>query len=49
VTAKNLAKYTAANIKTMIYPGFPTDLQSVMAVVLTQAKGISKIFERLFE
>lgn len=49
VTAKNLNKYTASNIKTMIYPGFPTDLQSVMAVVLTQAKGISKIFERLFE
>lgn len=49
VTAKNLGKYTATNIKTMIYPWFPTDLQSVMAVVLTQAKWFSKIFERLFE
>lgn len=49
VTAKNLGKYEATNIKTMIYPWFPTDLQSVMAVVLTQSKWFSKIFERLFE
>lgn len=49
VTAKNLKKYQATQIKTMIFPGFPTDLQSVMAVVLTQCDGMSKIFERLFE
>lgn len=49
VTAKNLKKYHASQIKTMIFPGFPTDLQSAMAVVLTQCDGVSKIFERLFE
>ena len=49
VTSKNLGKYSATQIKTMIFPGFPTDLQSVMAVVLTQASGVGKIFERLFE
>lgn len=37
VTAKNIRKYNAAQIKTMIFPGFPTDLQSIMAVILTQA------------
>lgn len=33
----------------MIFPGFPTDLQSVFATLLTQAQGVSKIFETLFE
>lgn len=33
----------------MIFPGFPTDLQSVFAALLTQAHGVSKIFETLFE
>lgn len=36
-------------IDTRPYPGFPTDLQSPVAVLLTQAKGTSKIFETLFE
>jgi len=36
-------------IDTRPYPGFPTDLQSPFAVLLTQAKGRSKIFETLFE
>lgn len=49
VTAKNLGKYKASQIKTMIFPWFPTDLQSVMAVVLTQSEWVGKIFERLFE
>jgi UDP-N-acetylglucosamine 1-carboxyvinyltransferase len=49
VTANNLGKYQTTQIKTMIFPGFPTDLQAVMAVVLTQAQWTGKIFERLFE
>lgn len=36
-------------IKTAVYPGFPTDLQAPFAVLLTQAKGKSEIFETLFE
>lgn len=36
-------------IDTRPYPGFPTDLQSPFAVLLTQAKGKTKIFETLFE
>jgi UDP-N-acetylglucosamine 1-carboxyvinyltransferase len=49
VSAKNLKKYHNTHIKTMIFPWFPTDLQSVMAVVLTQSQWVGKIFERLFE
>jgi len=37
------------NIQTNLYPGFPTDLQSPFAVLQTQAEGISKIHEVLFE
>lgn len=37
------------SIQTNIYPGFPTDLQSVFAILLTQAEGTSRIQEVLFE
>ena len=37
------------NIITKPYPGFPTDLQAQLMVLLTQAKGISKIKENIFE
>ena len=33
----------------MPYPGFPTDMQSVFATVLTIAKGTSVIVENIFE
>lgn len=36
-------------IQTAIFPGFPTDLQSPMGVLLTQCEGESLIFETLFE
>ena len=36
-------------LRTGTYPGFPTDLQAPFTVLLTQAKGVSKIFETLFE
>ena len=39
----------ATNIQTNIFPGFPTDLQSPFALLMTQAKWISKIHEILFE
>jgi UDP-N-acetylglucosamine 1-carboxyvinyltransferase len=37
------------NLQTNVYPGFPTDLQSPFALMLTQAEGISRIHEVLFE
>lgn len=36
-------------IDTRPYPGFSTDLQAPIAVLLTQAEGDSRIFETLFE
>ena len=37
------------NIKTLPYPGFPTDLQPQMGVVLSIAKGTSLISESIWE
>ena len=37
------------NIKTLPYPGFPTDLQSPMGVALATAKGTSIITESIWE
>ena len=50
----NLEIYPSKNLKpiyidTRPYPGFPTDLQAPFALLLTQAKGASRIFETLFE
>ena len=42
-------KLKPVNIQTNIYPGFPTDLQSPFAILLTQADGISRIQEIMFE
>ena len=37
------------NITTKPYPGFPTDLQAQLMVLMTQTKGLSKIKENIFE
>ena len=42
-------KLKSLDIKTMPYPGFPTDMQSIMASMLTTAKGTSIIIENIFE
>ena len=42
-------KIKAVDIKTMPYPGFPTDMQSIFTTILTVAKGTSMIVENLFE
>ena len=42
-------KLKAIDIKTMPYPGFPTDMQSVFGAMLTTAKGTSIIVENIFE
>ncbi len=39
----------AVDIKTMPYPGFPTDMQSIFGALLTTAKGTSIITENIFE
>ena len=42
-------KLKAIDIKTMPYPGFPTDMQSVFAGMLLTARGTSVIIENIFE
>lgn len=42
-------KLKSVDIKTMPYPGFPTDMQSVFASVLAVSKGTSIVVENIFE
>jgi len=50
VNSSNKEHYKALNkLEIRTYPGFPTDLQSIFGTLLTQATGISKIFETLYE
>lgn len=39
----------AVDVKTLPYPGFPTDMQSQMMVLLTQANETSLVIETVFE
>ena len=41
--------FEAIDIKTREYPGFPTDLQSLFTILLTQAKGQSMVWETVFD
>ena len=49
VNSFNKANYQATKLQTMIFPGFPTDLQSAFWTLLTQCEGVSKIYETLYE
>ena len=42
-------KLKKVNVTTKPYPGFPTDLQAQLMVLLTQVNGVSKIRENIFE
>ena len=41
--------YKQVNVKTAVYPGLATDLQPLLAVLLTQCNGKSKITETIYE
>jgi UDP-N-acetylglucosamine 1-carboxyvinyltransferase len=47
VTARERLK--ASRIKTMPYPGFPTDMQQPMAALMTLAEGTSVVDETIYE
>ena len=49
IIIKKNKKLKKINISTKPYPGFPTDLQAQLMVLLTQANGVSKIREDIFE
>lgn len=40
---------TAVDVETAPHPGFPTDLQAQLVVLLTQARGVSAVRETVFE
>ena len=42
-------KIKSVNITTEPYPGFPTDLQAQIMVLMTRAEGVSTIKENIFE
>ncbi|NOS67278.1 MAG: UDP-N-acetylglucosamine 1-carboxyvinyltransferase [Candidatus Peribacteraceae bacterium] len=44
-----LSSLKSMSVRTNVFPGFPTDLQAPMGVAMTQAHGVSRMFERLFE
>ena len=49
ITISTPNKLLPVNIKTQVYPGFPTDLQQPMATLLTQCMGKSIINETIWE
>jgi len=49
ITVFESNKINSANIKTEPYPGFPTDLQAQIMVLMLRASGTSKITENIFE
>ena len=49
IRVRCLGGHRAVNIKTQVYPGFPTDLQQPMSALLTTARGTSIIQETIFE
>lgn len=49
VKLKAPKKLKAVDIKTMPYPGFPTDLQQIFSAMLTKSSGTSIIVENIFE
>lgn len=49
VRVRNDKRLSYANVKTMPYPGFPTDMQPQMTTLLTLSMGTSIVTETIFE
>jgi UDP-N-acetylglucosamine 1-carboxyvinyltransferase len=49
VAVKGNGKIKSVDVTTLPYPGFPTDLQAQMMVVMCVAEGVSVITETIFE
>ena len=49
ITLQKNGELKKINVFTKSYPGFPTDLQAQLMVLMTQANGLSKIKENIFE
>lgn len=49
IRVRSNGAHRAINVKTQVYPGFPTDLQQPMSALLTTARGTSMVTENIFE
>lgn len=49
VDARHMTHFKSVDIKTLPYPGFPTDVQSQFMALLTMAEGSSMVTETVFE
>lgn len=49
ITVKEVGNYKSVKVKTLVYPGFPTDLQQPLIPFLTQCNGLSKVTETIWE
>ncbi|MEW5783592.1 MAG: UDP-N-acetylglucosamine 1-carboxyvinyltransferase [Bacillota bacterium] len=49
IRVRGASKLLTSDLKTFPYPGFPTDLQPLMMVLLTAAEGTSIITENVFD
>ena len=49
VQVSKVKSYQAIDVKTVVYPGFPTDLQQPLIPFLTQCHGISHVEETIYE
>ncbi|TCP23001.1 UDP-N-acetylglucosamine 1-carboxyvinyltransferase [Scopulibacillus darangshiensis] len=46
--SRQIGSFKNADIKTLVYPGFPTDLQQPLTSLLTQAKGTSIVTDTIY-
>ena len=49
LTVRGRSPLRPVNVQALPYPGFATDLQSVMGPLLTQARGVSMLYERVYD
>ena len=49
VRVDDVGSYKAIDVMTVVYPGFPTDLQQPLIPFLTQCSGISHVEETIYE
>ena len=49
MSVKGIDNIASVDVKTLPYPGFPSDMQGQFMVLMSVAKGLSLIFETVFE
>ena len=49
IVVNSVENLKAIDIETLVFPGFPTDLQQTIIPFLTQCEGISKVRETIYE